>query len=136
MFVPSFKILAAVVPQKSLTEKKFMHRFTDKHCYGKEKKQLYILYTLYAGDITKIFIWSPLLPTALFSGLMFSYCLHTSNQPYMSCSMRKHTFRQCRPSKHGKDSYLLVNPQSLVSIHCLLKKHWVLSYPNSTQERP
>ena len=37
MFVPNFKILDAVVPEKSLTKKKFTHRqtHTDQHCYGK-----------------------------------------------------------------------------------------------------
>ena len=32
-FVPDFKILGSVVPEKSLTKKKFTHKPTHKHCY-------------------------------------------------------------------------------------------------------
>ena len=37
MFVPNFKILDAVVPEKSLTEKNLQtHTQTDRHCYRKD----------------------------------------------------------------------------------------------------
>ena len=44
MFVPNFKILGTVVPEKSLTKKKkFTHRHTEK------AKTIYPLYTSYTG---------------------------------------------------------------------------------------
>ena len=36
MFVPDFKILGRIVPEKSLMKKKY-YTHTDKHCYGKDK---------------------------------------------------------------------------------------------------
>ena len=54
MFVPNSKILGAVVPEKSLTEKKVnTHTHTDKHCYGKDEKYI-PLYTSYAGGKIRI----------------------------------------------------------------------------------
>ena len=46
MFVPNFKILGRVVPEKSLTERS-LH--SDKHCYGKDNKNYIPLYTSNAG---------------------------------------------------------------------------------------
>ena len=40
MFVPNFKILSQVVSEKSLTEKKFTDRQTNKHPYGKGKNYI------------------------------------------------------------------------------------------------
>ena len=45
MFVPNFKILGQVVPEKSLTEKKFTNTHTEK------AKTIYPLYTSYTGGI-------------------------------------------------------------------------------------
>ena len=55
MFVPNFKILGAVFPEKSLTKKKFTHRHThtDKHCYGKDENYI-PPHTSYAGGIIMI----------------------------------------------------------------------------------
>ena len=47
MFVSTFKILGRVVPEKSLTEKKFTHRQTK--LATEQTKTIYPLYTLYAG---------------------------------------------------------------------------------------
>ena len=53
--MPYFKILSAVVPEKSLTNKKFTHtpKHTNTHSYGKDKNYI-PLYTLYTGDITRL----------------------------------------------------------------------------------
>ena len=59
MFVPNFKILGAVVPEKSLTKKKFTHRQTDTHTHAhtqtnivtEKTKAIYPLHTSYAGGI-------------------------------------------------------------------------------------
>ena len=45
MFVPNFKILGQVVPEKSLTEKKFTH----KHTHGKSKNYIPPIYFVYGG---------------------------------------------------------------------------------------
>ena len=37
MFVPNLKILGQVVPEKPLSGKKYT-KYTNKHCYGKDKK--------------------------------------------------------------------------------------------------
>ena len=39
-FVPNFRILSQVVAEKSLTEKKFTDRQTDKHSYRKGKNYI------------------------------------------------------------------------------------------------
>ena len=46
MFVPNFKILGPVVPEKSLTKKK---KFT--HTHTEKAKTIYPLYTSYTGGI-------------------------------------------------------------------------------------
>ena len=53
MFELIFKILGAAVPEKYLTKKKRKaeHKHTRKHCYGKTKTIIHLLYTLYAGGI-------------------------------------------------------------------------------------
>ena len=51
MFVPNFKILGAVVPEKSLKKKKLhTDTHTDKHCFGKDEKYI-PPHTSYAGGI-------------------------------------------------------------------------------------
>ena len=65
MFVPKFKILGAVVPEKSLTKKNthrqtdtytdrltHTHTHTDKHCYEKDKNYI-PLRTSFAGGIKR-----------------------------------------------------------------------------------
>ena len=56
MFVPNFKILSQVVSEKSLTEKKFTDRQTDrqtnKHPYGKGKNYIPPIYFVYRGSYT------------------------------------------------------------------------------------
>ena len=47
MFVPNFKILSQVVSEKSLTEKKFTDRQTNKHPYGKGKNYIPPIYFVY-----------------------------------------------------------------------------------------
>ena len=53
MFVPNLKILSQVVSEKSLTEKKFTDRQTDKqtNIRTEKAKTIYPLYTLYTGGI-------------------------------------------------------------------------------------
>ena len=53
MFVPNFKILGAVVPEKSLTKKKVytqthkhIHTHTDQNYYGKDENYIYTPYIL------------------------------------------------------------------------------------------
>ena len=46
-FVPNFKIVGAVIAQKSLTKKKTTH--TNKHCYGKDKNYIPPIYFVYQG---------------------------------------------------------------------------------------
>ena len=56
MFLPNFKILGAVVPEKSLTKKNVnTHTHTDKQCYGKDENYI-PPYTLYARGIIKAII--------------------------------------------------------------------------------
>ena len=54
MFVPNFKILSQVVSEKSLTEKKFTDRQTDRqtNIRTEKAKTIYPLYTSYTGGIT------------------------------------------------------------------------------------
>ena len=47
MFVPIFKILSRVVPEKSLAEKKSIHTRTDKHVNGKDKNYIPRIYFVY-----------------------------------------------------------------------------------------
>ena len=47
MIVPNFKILGTVVPEKSLTKKRFTHTHTEK------AKTIYPLYTSYTGGIIR-----------------------------------------------------------------------------------
>ena len=49
MFVPNFKILSQVVSEKSLTEKKFTDRQTNKHPYEKGKNYIPPKYFVYRG---------------------------------------------------------------------------------------
>ena len=51
MLVPNFKILGAVVPEKSLTEKK-LNTHTHIHIVMEKTKTIYPLYTSYAEGIT------------------------------------------------------------------------------------
>ena len=53
MFVPNFKILSQVVSEKSLTEKKFTDRQTDRqtNIRTEKAKTIYSLYTSYTGGI-------------------------------------------------------------------------------------
>ena len=51
MFVPNFKILSQVVPEKSLTEKKFTD--TQTNIRTEKAKTIYPLYTSYTGGIMK-----------------------------------------------------------------------------------
>ena len=53
MFVPNFKILSQVVSEKSLTEKKFTDRQTDRqtNIRTEKAKTIYPLYTSYTGGI-------------------------------------------------------------------------------------
>ena len=55
MFVPNFKILSQVVSEKSLTEKKFTDRQTDRqtNIRTEKAKTIYPLYTSYTGGIIK-----------------------------------------------------------------------------------
>ena len=55
MFVPNFKILGQVVSEKSLTEKKFTDRQTDRqtNIRTEKAKTIYPLYTSYTGGINK-----------------------------------------------------------------------------------
>ena len=46
MFVPNFKILSQVVSEKSLTEKKFTDRQTDKQTSVRKRQKLYTPYIL------------------------------------------------------------------------------------------
>ena len=62
MSVPNFKILGTVVPEKSLTKKKFTHTHTQTH--GKAKT-IYPLYTSYTGGIKNHMIFIELLPFLL-----------------------------------------------------------------------
>ena len=57
MFVPNFKILSQVVSEKSLTEKKFTDRQTDRqtNIRTEKAKTIYPLYTSYTGGITKCY---------------------------------------------------------------------------------
>ena len=48
MFVPNFKILGTVVPEKSLTKKKV---YTHSHRHTEKPKTIYTLYTSYTGGI-------------------------------------------------------------------------------------
>ena len=45
-FVPNFRILTQVVAEKSLTEKKFTDRQTDKHNYRKGKNYIPPIYVV------------------------------------------------------------------------------------------
>ena len=48
-FVPNFKILSQIVPEKFLMEKQFTHRQTHKHCYRKGKNYIPPIYFVYQG---------------------------------------------------------------------------------------
>ena len=54
MFVPNFKILGRVVPEKYLmkkTPKKQKHTHTQTNIYTEKTETIYPLYTSYAGGI-------------------------------------------------------------------------------------
>ena len=50
MFVPNFKMLGTVVPEKSLTKKKvYTQTNTHTHTHTEKAKTIYPLYTSYTG---------------------------------------------------------------------------------------
>ena len=51
IFVPNFKMLGTVVPEKSLTKKKLTQTNTHKHTHTEKAKTIYPLYTSYTGGL-------------------------------------------------------------------------------------
>ena len=59
MIVPNFKILGTVVPEKSLTKKKFTHTHTHPHTNGKSKNYIppiYFVYRRYKDVLTTLHV--------------------------------------------------------------------------------